>query len=328
MALPGSKVPKGKMKEIQFELNRGFLALAVITCGGTAMMPLWGRLLMAIMPWADPILLIATFIILTIPGVYSLFRIYLPIPLSEWLRGLREGKRETSINEIREKIKVKEQKKLEKAKEQAKFIEEKRKERIKEKGLTHVEREERQKARRLSKRRVKSASSVAGVLSKKEKKKRNPMFVQPEKIPEWHKTVLALDLDLVWKPTLFQVVGIAALFFVIIYGGFFLIDFIVTTAWQIPSFMGISVEKLQYFMTHPYSFDPETAHIYFDPEEYVNVKIALGLVQNPLFWFIVFFLAGFMVWLFIDEWIMALINQRKYQQAELKEIEKRKGLTD
>jgi hypothetical protein len=183
MAIPNSTPPKSKTKVIQFELNRGFLILAVIACGGTATMPLWGRVVNALAPWADPILLIVTFVVLTIPGVYAMFRIYLPIPLSEWLRGLRAGKRETNLDEIREKIRVKQEKKDEKARESAKYIEEKRKERIKEKGLSHVEREERQKGRRLGKRRSKSKSEVAGVLSKREKKKRKPIFIQPKKIP-------------------------------------------------------------------------------------------------------------------------------------------------
>ena len=137
-----------------------------------------------------------------------------------------------------------------------------------------------------------------------------------------------MDLDLVWKPTLFQVVGLAALAFFIIFGGFFFLDFLITILWQTPSFMGHAIAGLVYFMTHPNSVTPELPQIYFDPEEYINIKIALGLVQNWMFWLVIFFTVAFLIWLLIDEWVMALINQRKYQQAELKELERRKGLTD
>jgi hypothetical protein len=123
-------------------------------------------------------------------------------------------------------------------------------------------------------------------------------------------------------------VGLAILFFLAVYGSFFLLDFLLTNIWQTSSFMGIAIERLQYFMTHPFSFDPETAHIYFDPDEYINIKIALSYVESPAFWFFIFFAIAFLIWLLIDEWVMALINQRKYQQAELKELEKRKGLSD
>ncbi len=314
-------------KRTQFELNRGFLLMAILFCGGTATMPIWGRALYAVAPFADPFLLIMTFVILMIPGVYALFRVYLPLPLSEWLRGLREGKRETNLDQIRDKIRVKQEKEMEKERDQTKYLEEQRKQRVKEKGLSEVEREERQRERRKSKRRVKSGTVLGGIPSKK-KKKRRSYFIKVEEIPEWHQTVLALDIDLVWRPSLYQVVGLAALAFFALYGAFFLIDFMITILWQTPSFMGISIERLQFFMTHPFSLDPETAHIYFDPEEYPNIKIALGLVTNPNFWFLIFFVVGFLVWLVIDEWVMALINQSKYAKAEQRELEKIKGIDE
>ena len=172
MSLPNSTQNKHDLHKPQFEFNLGFFLLAIIACGGMATMPLWGKLLYFLVPYADPILIIVTFMILTIPGVYALFRIYLPIPLATWLRGLRVGKRESNLDAIRKNIRVKQKKEEEKVKEQKKFLEEQRKARIKEKGLSAVEQEERLKIRRISKHRYRTGAPIAAVPTKK-KKRRN-----------------------------------------------------------------------------------------------------------------------------------------------------------
>ncbi|MHA1917306.1 MAG: hypothetical protein ACTSUV_03220 [Candidatus Ranarchaeia archaeon] len=321
-----SKKPEA---DIKYELNWWFLVLAIFSVGGMITLPISGRFFSGFSALADPILILITFVILSVPGVYAIFRIYLPENLSEWTKDLRYGKKESGIDEIRQKAIKQRDKKRGKEESQLRFRDKERKKKIKKIGKSQYEREEKIKERRLSKRKIKGITtpSKSNILKSKRKVKRK-YYKEKDELNEWYKTLLAEERDIHWKPNPYKMLLLATTFFILIFGGFFLVDYLTTNLWQVESFMGRSIQGIQYFMTNPFAWDPLSTNPSFNPEDYPILQILLNTTSRAEFWFLLWIGICLLIWSLIDEWFMASLTQRNTEKARIKELERKMKITD